>query len=266
MPRPRAALEAALAEAGYRLLPAPPEHASLEDQWRAAAGADLAFVAGGDGTLRQAAIRLAGTRRILAPIPAGTMNRFATRLGLPAGPLAAIAAYRGAGARTVALAEVNGQPFLHQCVIGRITWLMRLRERQRGSGLRGWWRLLRAVLREALRPLLPRILSTRIGTGRTRAHTIVVTAPVPPEPPQLCLKLAPRRAPRVLLRQAWRWFRGRLAEDPDILVRHAPRLAVAATAGPVRLSLDGESHRAHPPLRFRLRPAALRLLVPAPPA
>ena len=267
MPRPRAALESALAEAGYRLLPAPPEHASLEDQWRAAAGADLVFVAGGDGTLRQAAIRLAGTRRILAPIPAGTMNRFATRLGLPPGPLAAIAAYRAAALRIIPLAEVNGEPFLHQCVVGRITWLMRLRERQRGTGLRGWWRLLRAVLREALHPHLPRILSARIGSlGRARAHTIVVTAPSPTEPPLLCLKVAPRRAPRVLLRQAWRWFRGRLAEDPDILVRHTPRLAVAATAGPVRLSLDGESHRAHPPLRFRLRPAALRLLVPAPPA
>lgn len=265
-PLPRAALEAALAEAGYHLLPGPAEGASLEDQWLAARSATLVFVAGGDGTLRHAAARLAGTGRILAPIPAGTMNRFATRLGLPATPLAAIAAYRGAGARTVALAEVNGQPFLHQCVIGRITWLMRLRERQRGTGLRGWWRLLRAVLREALHPHLPRILSARIGKRRAHAHTVVVTAPAPPESPLLCLKVAPRRDPRVLLRQAWRWFRGRLAEDPDILVRYAPHLAVTAAAGMVRLSLDGESHRARAPLRFRLRPAALRLLVPAPPS
>jgi diacylglycerol kinase family enzyme len=192
------------------------------------------------------------------------MNRFATRLGLPATAPDAIAAYRRARVHALPLAEVNGEPFLHQCVIGRITWLMRLRERQRGSGLRGWWRLLRAVLREALRPLLPRTLSTRIGTGRTRAHTIVVTAPIPPDLPHLCLKLAPRRAPRVLLRQAWRWFRGRLAEDPDILVRYAPRLAVAATAATVRLSLDGEARRARTPLRIRLRPAALRVLVPEP--
>ena len=263
---PRAALEAALAEAGYRLGPGPPETASLEAQWQAAGAATLVFVAGGDGTLRQAAARLAGTGRILAPIPAGTMNRFATRLGLPATPLAAIAAYRGARVHSVPLAEVNGEAFLHQCVIGRITWLMRLRERQRGAGLRGWWRLLRGVLREALHPHLPRILSARMGRLRARAHTVVVTAPSPAEPPFLCLKVAPRRAPRVLLRQAWRWFRGRLAEDPDILVRHAARLAVAAAAGPVRLSLDGEYRRARPPLRFRLRPAALRRLVPAPPA
>lgn len=270
MPRPRAALEAAIEEAGYSLVPAPPDQASLEAQWHAARAAPLVFVAGGDGTLRNAAARLAGTGRILAPIPAGTMNRFATRLGLPADPLAAIAAYRGATTRTLPLAEVNGEPFLYQCVVGRITWLMRLRERQRGAGLRGWWRLLRAVLREALHPHLPRTLAARLGPAgpRARAHTVVVTAPAPApaEPPLLCLKVAPRRDPRVLLRQAWRWFRGRLAEDPDILVRRAPRLAVTAAARSVRLSLDGESRRASTPLRFRLRPAALHVLVPTPPA
>ena len=265
MPCPRAALEAALAEAGFRLLPAPPEGSTLEVQWQAAAAAPLIFVAGGDGTLRNAAARLAGTGRILAPIPAGTMNRFAARLGLPPDPLGAIAAYREATVRNVPLAEVNGEPFLHQCVVGRVTWLMRLRERQRGAGWRGWLRLLRGVLREALHPHLPRPLAARLGhLRRVRAHTVVVTAPVLAEPPLLCLKVAPRRAARVLLRQAWRWFRGRLAEDPDILVRHAPRLAVTAAAGTVRLSLDGETARARVPLRFRLRPAALRVLVPRP--
>lgn len=264
MPRPRAVLAAALADAGFHFAQDLPDNASLEEQWRAAHAAPLVFVAGGDGTLRNAAARLAGTGRILAPIPAGTMNRFAARLGLPPDPLAAIAAYRTATAQPLAIAEVNGEPFLYQCVVGRITWLMRLRERQRGSGWRGWWRLLRAVLREALHPHLPRILAVRVGR-RARAHTVVVTAPAPAEPPLLCLKVAPRRAPRVLLRQAWRWFRGRLAEDPDILVRRAPRLAVTAAAGTLRLSLDGEARRARPPLRFRLRPAALRVLVPRPP-
>jgi diacylglycerol kinase family enzyme len=271
LPDPRAALSAALAEAGYTLAPAPPEQAALEEQWRAAGTAGIVFVAGGDGTLRNAAARLAGTGRVLAPIPAGTMNRFATRLGLPPTPQAAIAAYRSATVHEIPLAEVNGEPFLHQCVVGRITWLMRLRERQRGTGMRGWWRMLRALLREALHPHLPRVLTARLGPAsyaglrRTRAHTAVVTAPSAAEPPLLCLKVAPRRDPRVLLRQAWRWFRGRLADDPDILVRYTTHLAIAATARTVRLSVDGEALRARTPLRFRLRPAALRVLVPTPP-
>ena len=266
LPDPRAALADALAEAGFALAPVP-ANAGLEAQWRAAGTAPLVFVAGGDGTLRNAAARLAGTGRILAPIPAGTMNRFATRLGLPSTPLDAIAAYRSATVQEIPLAEVNGEPFLHQCVVGRITWLMRLRERQRGTGLRGWWRVLRAVLREALHPHLPRVLPARLGRGRRRArpHTAIVTAPSPAEPPLLLLKIAPHRAPRVLLRQAWRWFRGRLADDPDILVRRATCLAIAATPRTVRLSLDGETRRARTPLRFRLRPAALRILVPIPP-
>jgi diacylglycerol kinase family enzyme len=260
-------LEAALALCGFKLVVGiADEQAPLAVQWKWALSteATLFFVAGGDGTLRDAAGRLAGTGRVLAPLPGGTMNRFVARLGLPDDPLAAIAAHCASSVREVGLADVNGEPFLHECVVGRVTWLMRLRERGRGTGWHGWLQLLRGLVREALRPALPRRLAVRMGPRhRLRAHTVVVTAPVAGDAALLCLKAAPRRDARVRLRQAWRWFRGRLADDPDIVLRHSRRLAVYATARSVRLSLDGEARVAAVPLRFRLTNNALAVLAPA---
>jgi diacylglycerol kinase family enzyme len=265
MPQPRATLEAAMALAGFSIAAPMPEDTPLELQWRIAldSAAPLVFVAGGDGTLRDAAIRLRGTGRVLAPVPGGTMNRVVSRLGLPNDPVGAIAAHHHSIVHDVGMAEVNGEAFLHQCVVGRVTWLMRLREHGRGGGWRGWLRLLRGVLREALRPILARRLTVRLGPHRrTRAHTVVVTAPVRGEPPFLFLKVAPRLDPLVRMRQAWRWFRGRLGDDPDILVRRTTRFVLFASGGSVRLSVDGESRRATSPLRFRLVANQLRIYAP----
>ena len=43
-------------------------------------GDDLLFVAGGDGTLRDAALGISGTDTALAPIPMGTVNVFAREI------------------------------------------------------------------------------------------------------------------------------------------------------------------------------------------
>lgn len=67
---------------------------SAEDDGRAAVDAalaaepDVVLVAGGDGTLREAAERLRGTSTPLALIPVGTANNFARELRLPMNDLA----------------------------------------------------------------------------------------------------------------------------------------------------------------------------------
>lgn len=60
-----------------------PGHATVLAREAAEAGQDLVLAAGGDGTLGQVADGLAGSKTILAPIPAGTANAFAQELHLP---------------------------------------------------------------------------------------------------------------------------------------------------------------------------------------
>jgi len=91
---------------------------AAEDDGRAAveaalaAAPDVVLVAGGDGTLREAAERLRGTGVPLALVPVGTANNFARELRLPMNDLAGAVsiAFRGADhSIDLGLAEVVRQ-------------------------------------------------------------------------------------------------------------------------------------------------------------
>jgi YegS/Rv2252/BmrU family lipid kinase len=72
--------------AGWTVTPRPtggPGQASGLARAAAEAGEDVVLAAGGDGTLGEVADGLAGSRTILAPIPAGTANALAQELELP---------------------------------------------------------------------------------------------------------------------------------------------------------------------------------------
>lgn len=265
---PRAALTAPLRTAGFVLDGAPEEGAPLDAQWAAAdaSGAEVIFVAGGDGTLRDAAARLLGGDRAFAPLPGGTMNRVCARLGLPPDPVAAAASYRPGPIAVLDVATANGEVFLYQSIVGAPSRLMRFREMQRGAGWRGWWPMLCAALRELMRPAA-RGLAVRIAVRRrARGHAAVVTLPAPGEAPLLTLDLARPTGSLARLRQAIRWFRGGLAADAEVVTIAAARLVVHGRTPSVRLSLDGEMRLIPGPVRFRLHPGALRLLAPPGPA
>ncbi|MFD8809897.1 diacylglycerol kinase family protein, partial [Streptomyces sp. NPDC059597] len=71
-------------------------------------GAGLVVVCGGDGTVRAAADRLAGSGVPLAVVPCGTGNLLARNLGLPLSPAAALDAALGGAPRALDLARVEG--------------------------------------------------------------------------------------------------------------------------------------------------------------
>ena len=91
---------------------------------RAAAerGDRLVIVAGGDGTLNEAANGLAGTATALAPIPGGCTNVFARSLGIPDDPLEAASRLVGRLARPrirrVDLGSINDRRFLFTSQVG----------------------------------------------------------------------------------------------------------------------------------------------------
>lgn len=258
---PGAALAAALRQAGFAITPEPSPDLPLDQQWDAAmaGGAGIIFVAGGDGTLRDAASRLHGSACVLAPLPGGTMNRLCERLGLPPDPVEAAAAYRAAVPGWLDAGFAGNDLFLYQLIAGRVTRLMHFREMQRGGGIAGWWPLLRAVLRTISRPA-SRTLRIAVRGHRLRGHALVVTLPPPLVPAMMDVDIAAPRSPLAKIRQAWGWLRGRLREDAEVAELRASRLVVHARDSAMRLSLDGEMLMARMPVRVRLHRNAVRIL------
>jgi YegS/Rv2252/BmrU family lipid kinase len=76
-----------------------------------AAGAELIFVWGGDGTVQRCIDVVAGTEAALAILPAGTANLFATNLGIPQDIEQAVAIGLHGARRKLDVGRINGERF-----------------------------------------------------------------------------------------------------------------------------------------------------------
>ncbi len=104
-----------LEAAGYSLKLTPtakPGHATLLARQLAASGFDVVFAYGGDGTIREVAAGLIGTKVALAPIPGGTVNVLSLALGLPLNPARAAAAFSNATTIEIDVGLCGEEPFL----------------------------------------------------------------------------------------------------------------------------------------------------------
>jgi len=81
-------------------------------------GFDVAFALGGDGTLREVAAGLLGTRCALGPLPGGTTNVVARSLGLPGDPVAAASVLADLESSEMDVGLCGDEPFLMQVSIG----------------------------------------------------------------------------------------------------------------------------------------------------
>jgi diacylglycerol kinase (ATP) len=77
----------------------------------AAAGADVIFVWGGDGTVQRCLDAVAGTGAVVAILPAGTANLLATNLHVPGDLTAAVRAGLHGNRRELDTGSVNGEHF-----------------------------------------------------------------------------------------------------------------------------------------------------------
>lgn len=75
-------------------------------------GADVVFVCGGDGTVRECAEALVGTRVPLGLVPAGTGNLLALNLGLPNDPTLGLTAALNGSSRSLDTGHAAGEVFV----------------------------------------------------------------------------------------------------------------------------------------------------------
>jgi diacylglycerol kinase family enzyme len=255
----------------------PAEGRLEEEAHRAArAEADCVVAAGGDGTVSAVAHALAPVRGTLGVLPLGTLNHFAKDLGLPLELEAAVAVIAGGETIEVDLGEVNGRFFVNNSSLGLYVELVRnrderLRHRRRRKAIATLAAAL-AMFRRA--PLVEvEIEAEGVSTRRRTAFVFVgnnvyelqlfsIGARKTLSGGALCL-YTPRRTGRAgLLALALRTITGTLEQARDFDALELREATIRTRRQRARVSLDGEVLELGPELRYRIRPRALRVLVP----
>lgn len=140
-----------------------------------AEGAALVVVCGGDGTVRAAADRMAGSGVPLAVVPFGTGNLLARNLGLPLTPAEALDAALGGAPRVIDLARIEGDglPATHFAVMSGVgldaAMMKYAEEHDRAKALLGWPAYVLAAPKAMRGPRMS--LSVRLDGGQPLRRT-----------------------------------------------------------------------------------------------
>lgn len=110
------------------------------------AGEERIAIAGGDGTVRLAALEAAGTETALAIVPQGTMNNFATALRLPLDLPAALRTAVEGEVREIDLGRAGGKLFTESAGVGLFANALSVYGRRNKS----LWHGLQAIARTLL--------------------------------------------------------------------------------------------------------------------
>ena len=248
---------------------------------RAIGEAPQAIVAGGgDGTISSVAARLAGSDIALGVLPLGTLNHFARDLRIPGDVDQAVRTIVAGHVATVDVGEVNGRCFLNNASLGIYPEIVRHREHQQQRMGTGKWpaflHATLAVLRrypfvdvrltvdgQELRRRTPFVF---VGNNEYCMEGLKMGERACLDAGKLNIYLARRTGRLGLLKLALMALLGRLHDAGDLEVFNAPELLVETHRRRIRVATDGEVTEMDMPLRFRIRPRALRVLVPNPQA
>jgi diacylglycerol kinase family enzyme len=243
---------------------------------RAAANHDVVVAAGGDGTVSAVASAAVQSGARLGVIAAGTLNHFARDAGLPVDPAQAVGIIANGQVREVDVAEVNGRIFVNNSSIGlypRLVW-EREQERRRGRGkwpafaiaLARTWRRYRLVTVRLVvdgRDLVRRTPFVFIGNGDYRTEGLSMGGRAHMSGGRLSVFVAPQCGQFEILTLPGRALLGRLETHVNFESFTAADVTIEPARPHLSVAMDGEIALMEPPLRYRSRPAALRLLAPA---
>lgn len=240
---------------------------------------DAIAVSGGDGTIRTVADRLAGSGIPLGIIPGGTFNHFAKDLNIPLSTDAAVDVIAAGETRAVDVGEANGKIFINNSSVGLYPYMVIDRERRRKRGLPKMLAMAGAFVR-AIRNFPVRRLSINAEgwTEKVRSPCVFVgnneysiTGRATGtrnslDDGQLYLLVARHQNLRGLFFLAARAAFGILDQSRDLRAASLASVEIGSRRRKLLVAFDGEVEAMQSPLRYRIRPKALRVFVPATPA
>ena len=242
-----------------------------------ASGLDAVVAGGGDGTLSCAAGHLAGTDRPLGILPLGTLNHLARDASIPTELDEAAAVIAAGHVREIDLAEVNGRIFVNNSSVGLYPDMVRLREAEQErkgrskrlamlsaslTTLRHFRRHRLWISAEGLEaPIHTPLLF--VGNNRYEVNLFGPGKREALDGGELCLYAIRARSRLGMVWAGIRGIFGRLDQQRDFVTVYAAQAEVSADRDMLTISADGETVRMEMPLRYRILPKALKLIVPA---
>jgi diacylglycerol kinase family enzyme len=242
----------------------------------AASDTDVVVMAGGDGTVSAGAGGLAGTGKPMGVLPLGTLNHFARDLGIPTDLEAAVRNVAEGIVREVDVGEANGRVFVNNASLGLYPAAVALRDAWMArQSMQKWVAMGRAaldtlrrfpVVRLTLR--LPEgslnVTTPMVFIGNNRYETKLFSLGKRPalDEGDLWVYLARDAGRFRFVRLALRALIGRLDDSRDFQGLSVKEMLVEDRRRVLRVAFDGEVCHVAPPLRYQIRPRALRVIVP----
>jgi diacylglycerol kinase family enzyme len=240
-------------------------------------GAQLVAAGGGDGTINAVGSVMVGSGVPFGVLPLGTLNHFAKDLGIPLELVDAVRNLAEGVPRRVDVGEVNGRIFLNNSSLGLYPDIVRDRERQQRRLGRGKWPAAMWATLAALRryPFLSMRLTVKgqtlarrtpfvfIGNNRYKMEGLSIGERDCLDDGLLSLYVAQHPTRLGLLRFAFDALRGKLGSERDFDVLEAAAFEIETHHRHLHVATDGEVTMMDAPLRYRVRPGALTVLVPA---
>jgi diacylglycerol kinase family enzyme len=274
-----AQIEAAFAAAGVDADVRPTESDDIFEALAEAAkapGLDALVAGGGDGTLSCAAGHLAGTARPLGILPLGTLNHLARDAGIPTRLEEAAAVIAAGHVRAIDVAEVNGRVFVNNSSVGLYPDMVRLREVEQerlgrskrmamlSAGLTALSHFRRHRLWISAEGLEQPVRTPMlfIGNNRYQVNLFALGRREALDEGELCLYAVRARSRAHLFWAGIRGIFGRLDQQRDFVTFYVSEAEVSSNRDALIVSADGETIRLETPLKYRIRPKALKLIVP----
>jgi diacylglycerol kinase family enzyme len=211
-------------------------------------------------------------------LPLGTLNHFARDLGIPLALEDAIRTIAQGRVLRVDVGEVNGRVFINNSSLGLYPEIVRERELQQMRLGKGKWRSFASATLHAFEhhaglavrvdaegeAQLHRTPFVFVGNNRYTMEGLAIGARASLQGGELSLYLGRRRGRLALVQMALRALTRRLRQDEDFELVTGDAFVITTTDRRIRVATDGEVCMMDTPLHYRIRPRALRVMVPPP--
>ena len=240
--------------------------------------AELIVAGGGDGTISTVAASAMRSGKTLGILPLGTLNNFSKDLEIPQNLNAAVRVVAQGVVKEIDVAEVNGRIFINNSSIGLYPKMVVRRDQQqqkigRGKWTAAFWASLRLF---QISPFLivdieldGKVFERKtpfvfVGNNEYQMDMYNIGRRPSLEEGTLSLYYLHRQGRWGLVMLMWKTVSGGLKQWKDFEAVTTEHVTINSKRSRLRVAFDGETSVLRPPLEYRIRPKALKVIVPLP--